>query len=166
MTNLEIMKKKFGIGLVIGRFQPFHLGHKYLIEKALELCEEIIIVVCGPEMKNDNNPYNYEERLQMLEKFLEKEGYKSRVKKIFRSVDIPDDYAWRDLILKKTGRVDVVIGNNDEWSNSFFEEAGIPVVRTGLYRRHLLEGTRIRDNIKNKRPWKTRVPKYLHEHIK
>lgn len=157
--------KKYPVGLVIGRFQPFHLGHKYLIEKALELCEELIIVICGPNTKNDKNPYPYALRKQMLERFLKEEGYKTRVKKIFRSIDIPDDYEWRDIILEKAGKVDLVIGNNDEWSNSFFEEAGIPIARVGFHKRHILEGTKIRHNIKEKKPWKSRVPKYLIPHI-
>ncbi len=160
------MKKKYKIGLVIGRFQPFHLGHKFLIEEAFALCEEIIIVICGPKMKNDDNPYSYALRKQMLERFLAEEGYKTRVKKFFSSVDIPDDYKWRDIILKKAGKVDIVIGNNDEWSNSFFEEAGMPIARTGFYKRHLFEGRKIRENMRSQKPWKTRIPKYLHKHIK
>lgn len=39
------MNKIFNTGLVIGKFQPMHKGHKDLIQSALSLCEQVYIVV-------------------------------------------------------------------------------------------------------------------------
>lgn len=153
------------MGLVVGRFQPFHLGHKYLFEKAFELCDTLIIVVGSANKTDEKNPYTFEKRKKMIERFLKEEGYSARVKQILPSFDIPDDYLWRNAILKETGPVDVVIGDNEEGSNIFFEEADLPVERVGLFNREFLEGTKIRKNMKEKKPWKKHVPAYLHKDV-
>lgn len=36
----------FKRGLVIGKFYPPHRGHKYLIERAREACEQLTVIVC------------------------------------------------------------------------------------------------------------------------
>ena len=36
-------------GLVIGKFLPFHLGHKYLIDSGFEVCDHIDIIVVEGE---------------------------------------------------------------------------------------------------------------------
>ena len=37
--------KKFKLGMYLGRFQPFHNGHKFIVDKMLEECEQVIIVI-------------------------------------------------------------------------------------------------------------------------
>ncbi|MCX7998986.1 MAG: AAA family ATPase, partial [Leptospiraceae bacterium] len=34
-------------GLVLGKFYPFHNGHKYLIEEALKRCDHLTVLVCS-----------------------------------------------------------------------------------------------------------------------
>ena len=36
---------KYNHIVFIGRFEPFHIGHKQVIEKALTLADEVIILV-------------------------------------------------------------------------------------------------------------------------
>lgn len=40
------MTKVFNRGLVIGKFYPFHNGHKYLIETALEHSKTLTVIIC------------------------------------------------------------------------------------------------------------------------
>jgi nicotinamide-nucleotide adenylyltransferase len=151
---------KYKTGLVIGRFQPFHLGHKFLIEKALEYCKKIVIGIGSPNITDEKNPYSYEVRLEFVKKFIKEENLEDRVLKIVSISDVPDDDEWFKLAQRKTGKIDVEIGDN-EWTNGIYESHGIPVLRIGFHKRHILEGTKIRHNIENKKPWKNRVPKYL-----
>ena len=37
--------KKYKLGMYLGRFQPFHNGHKYIVEWMLEECERVVIVI-------------------------------------------------------------------------------------------------------------------------
>jgi nicotinamide-nucleotide adenylyltransferase len=156
---------KYKLGLVIGRFQPFHLGHKYLIEKALEISDKIIIGIGSSNISDKDNPYPTEKRKKFLEKFIHEEGLENKIINIIPIVDHPDDDVWLEKLLKKTGKFDASIGDN-EWVNGIFEKAGIPVVRVGHLKRSILEGTKIRGLMKNKKPWEKRVPKYLVEDLK
>lgn len=38
---------RFGLGLVIGKFLPPHLGHRYIIETALAQCSRVVVILCG-----------------------------------------------------------------------------------------------------------------------
>lgn len=54
-------------GVVIGRLQPVHLGHLYMIEQALAQCEQVLILVGSayraPTVKN---PFSFEQRCQLI----------------------------------------------------------------------------------------------------
>ena len=50
------MTKRFGLGLVIGKFAPLHLGHELVIRRAIEECDDVLVISyskpelarCGP----------------------------------------------------------------------------------------------------------------------
>lgn len=149
------------IGLVIGRFQPFHNGHKYLIQKALEEVDKVIINIGSANAVDENNPYNFEQRKKMVEEFIKKEGLAGKVLKIVPTNDIPDDDEWVRQTIAACGKVDVIISNNDSGVNIFFERAGYKVLRIPYYKRHLYEGWRIRKLMKEGKQWKSRVPSYI-----
>jgi|TARA_B110000495_G_C22969768_1_gene569072 cytidyltransferase-like protein len=50
-------KKKTSI--YIGRFQPFHLGHKKLFLKALKSSKQVCLLVMDSYNVNKKNPYNF-----------------------------------------------------------------------------------------------------------
>ncbi len=155
------MIKKYKVGLVIGRFQPFHLGHQYLIEQALKHAEKLIIGVGSSNVEDENNPYNVGQREEFVMEFLKQEKLSDRIIKIVYIPDVPDDEEWFKIAYKLTGDVDVVIGDNS-WVNGIYALHKVPVVQIGYHKRHLLEGKKIRHHMKKKKSWKTRVPKYLH----
>lgn len=156
--------RKYKTGLVIGRFQPFHLGHKYVLEKALKLCDRIYIGIGSAQIFDEKNPYSVEKRRKFLEVFLAEEKIQDRVLCILAIEDFPDDDIWFERLSPKILGTEIIIGDN-EWVNGIFERHGIPAVRIGYYKRDILEGTKIRSKIKEKNQWKTRVPKYLVPHI-
>lgn len=52
-------------GIFIGRFQPFHEGHRKCIERILETCDRVVILLrYGKE--NDQNPFSREERASQI----------------------------------------------------------------------------------------------------
>jgi nicotinamide-nucleotide adenylyltransferase len=157
--------KKHKTGLVIGRFQPFHLGHKYLIEKALDVCNEIIIGIGSSNISNDKNPFSADKRLRHLKKFIREEKLEERIIKIIKLKDYPDDDVWFENLQKQTGSFEVTIGNN-EWNNGIISRHGIPAITVPFYKRRTLEGTKIRNLIAKNRKWEERVPQYLIEAIR
>ncbi len=157
--------KKNKIGLVIGRFQPFHKGHEYLFEKVFEHCDKIIIGIGSANRKNKDNPWAASERRKMIVKFLKEKKYLNKVIKIVNLNDNPDDDVWFKNLLKKTGPFDLTLGNN-EWNNGIIERHNIKAIYTGIHNREELEGYKIRKLMREKKPWKSRVPDYLANSIR
>lgn len=59
------MSKKLGV--FIGRFQPFHLGHKHIINEALKHVDELLILVgSASSPRTYHNPFLFEERKRMI----------------------------------------------------------------------------------------------------
>ena len=96
----------------IGRFQPFHNGHKAVIEAALEQAKEVVVVVGSSfAARNIRNPFTFEERKAMIEACFDKPqhfdytGPQGRNKtprvKVVPVSDYPyDDNKWVNAIQK------------------------------------------------------------------
>lgn len=53
--------------VLIGRFQPFHLGHLALLEQALQAAQQVIVVLgSAHQARSPKNPFVWEERQQMI----------------------------------------------------------------------------------------------------
>ncbi len=56
------------LGVLIGRFQPFHLGHAYLIEAALSQCDTLLVIIGSSfRARNIKNPFHFEERKLLIQ---------------------------------------------------------------------------------------------------
>jgi len=84
-------------GLVIGRFQPFHNGHLYLMQKALESCLEIVIGIGSSNIEDHNNPFSAQIRRKMIELFIKDKNLQRRVSSIVEIPDHPSDDEWLDI---------------------------------------------------------------------
>ncbi|MFH1791060.1 MAG: adenylyl-sulfate kinase [Candidatus Omnitrophota bacterium] len=51
--------------LFIGRWQPFHNGHKYIIDEALKQGKDVCVAIRNTEI-SEKNPYTVEQREQMI----------------------------------------------------------------------------------------------------
>jgi len=57
----------YKIGMVIGRFQVFHNGHKRMIDKALSMCDRVLVYIgSAQESRTNKNPFTYTERQNLL----------------------------------------------------------------------------------------------------
>lgn len=54
--------------LFIGRFQPFHAGHKWLIQQALDKGEPVLVAVMMMPM-DENNPYPWGEIVWEIQRY-------------------------------------------------------------------------------------------------
>ncbi len=71
MQVLKVVKtvdnKPFKLGVLVGRFQTLHSGHEMMIEKAVELCENVgLFVGSSQESRTFKNPFSFSERKEML----------------------------------------------------------------------------------------------------
>ncbi len=87
------MNKKYDYGIVIGRFQPFHLAHQDLIQHALTLSEKVIVILGSARSASDvKNPFTPAMREEIIRACFPKESESL----IFHAVrDYPyNDHVW------------------------------------------------------------------------
>lgn len=150
---------KYKIALFIGRFQPFHNGHLYSLKKCLEIAERVVILVAKSESEREtNDPWSARSRKMMVCAVVRGLGVEDRVAHIVSCPDYPSDKMWLAEVKKRVGEFDVVVSNN-EWVLSIFEQAGVPIVESGLHNREELEGVKIRKLMRGGvESWKGRLP--------
>lgn len=156
---------RYKTALLIGRFQPFHFGHLYLIKKALTVSDNLIIGIGSSNRTDVKNPLPWQMRRKMIEKVIKKEKLNGKITKIIPLKDFFHDEKWLNNVVKKTGGFDLVVGNND-WVNRIMRDGGKKVMRVPYYKRYLYEGEKIRRLMNENKEWRSRVPKYLAEDVK
>lgn len=58
---------KYDYLVFIGRFQPFHIGHQAVIEKALQIANRVIVLVgSAGKPRSSKNPWTFQERAEMI----------------------------------------------------------------------------------------------------
>lgn len=61
------MTTSYDAAVLIGRFQPFHLGHAALLSRALQSAERVLLVLgSAHQARNAKNPFTWEERAAMI----------------------------------------------------------------------------------------------------
>lgn len=147
-TDITVTKR-YKKAYIIGRFQPFHKGHLFLIQEALKVADTAVIGIGSANVIDRDNPYPVAERLSMLKKALTKAHLEKSIRKIVTIDDVPDDAKWLKLALQDVSDVDLVVSNNP-WVNDIFKEAGFSVMTIPYYKRHIYEGKKIREQLRNK----------------
>jgi len=96
--------------LFIGRWQPFHNGHKYLIDNALEKGENVCIAIRDTEI-SDKNLYTAEQRGEMI-----KRVYGERVEIIvipdIKSINIGRNVGYDVNIVEPPADIGTISGTN------------------------------------------------------
>ena len=145
-------------GLLIGRFQPFHLGHMTTIKFALNYVEELTVVIGSAQKSHEiRHPFTAGERIQMIRNSLNAD--KDIDTKAILLIPVPDvniHSLWThqiDILVPKYG----VVFTNDSFTTLLFEERGIRVIQPKLHRREELSATEIRSRIANNGDWRKLV---------
>jgi len=143
-------------GLLIGRFQPFHLGHLDAVLFGLSRAENLFICIGSSNKSNERkNPFSAEERREMITLSIEP-SITDRIK-IFDIPDVGDHEKWTFEIDKTVPKYDVVF-TNDEFTKTLFEKREISVISVILKDREKFSGTNIRNLITYDRNWRDLVP--------
>ena len=143
-------------GLLIGRFQPFHLGHLDAVLFGLARTENLFICIGSSNKSNERkNPFSAEERREMILTAIEP-SIADRIK-IFDVPDVGDHEKWTFEIDKTVPKYDIVF-TNDEFTRTLFEKREISVISVILKDREKFSGTNIRNLIAYDRNWRDLVP--------
>jgi len=143
-------------GLLIGRFQPFHLGHLDAVLFGLARTENLFICIGSSNKSNERkNPFSAEERREMIVTSIEP-SIADRIK-IFDVPDVGDHEKWTFEIDKTVPKYDIIF-TNDEFTRTLFEKREISVISVILKDREKFSGTNIRNLIAYDRNWRDLVP--------
>ncbi len=141
--------------LIVGRFQPLHLGHLKLIKKVARKNDigKIIIGIGSSQFKNTpDNPFSASERREMIKKSLQ-------LLLPYEIIEIPDianNEKWVSHLEPLTGKFDLVY-TNSKLEKRLFRDAGYKIRSTEFFQREKYSGTEIRKRILTGENWKELV---------
>ena len=143
-------------GLLIGRFQPFHLGHLEAVNFVLNKVENLWIGIGSSNKYNEKkNPFSADERRKMITLSID-DSIITRIK-IFDIPDVGDHEKWTYSIDKIVPEYNQVF-SNDEFTKTLFEKREMNVVPVVLKDRGKFSGTNIRELIADDKNWQDLVP--------
>ncbi len=143
-------------GLLIGRFQPFHLGHLDALYFALSKVDKLWVGL-GSSNKplEKNNPFSAEERKQMILDSID-DSMKKRIE-IYFIPDVENHIKWIEIIDTIVPKFDVIF-TNDDLTKHLYSKKDIQVLSIPFTNRDVLSGTNIRDRITSDQKWEDLVP--------
>ena len=154
------------IALFIGRFQPLHHGHIYVIKEILKSNKKIKIGIGSSQLSHTvNDPFTTDERKRFLNTALEKRGISSKSYEIYDIPDIFNAKKWVDHVISIVEETDSVYSNSD-WVRELFFNKGIKVEKKINIFKKKFNANNIRNLIiKNDKKWRSLVPKEVVELI-
>jgi nicotinamide-nucleotide adenylyltransferase len=144
--------------LFIGRFQPFHHGHLFVLRKLLKKFGEVVVVIGSSEDSfSAENPFTCGERIEMMRASFSKDDL---ARLVFVPVpDINNNTIWVDHVLMHIPSVNEVYSNN-QLVKMLFSKHGILVKSMDFFDRGTKEGAHIRSlMVQGDVSWKAHVPK-------
>ena len=147
------------------RAQPFHNGHKSLIDLMLKECEKSYVILGSiQESRTEKNPFTFEERKQMIYNIYNNNVIVDGVE------DIPDNNnKWISNVMKKTGGYPDVYYCGDDINGNFFKIDSIKIRKLPREEQQgslNISATKIRELIRQKNNfWKYFVPKENHKYL-
>ena len=143
-------------GLLIGRFQPFHLGHLEALQFALSKVDKLWIGL-GSSNKSveKNNPFSAEERKKMILSSID-DSTKNKIT-VYFIPDLDNHVKWIEKIDTIVPKFDIIF-SNDPLIDHLYSKRIIQVISIPFLNRDTLSGTNIRSLIISDQKWKNFVP--------
>ena len=140
---------------MIGRFQPFHLGHLHAVKYVLGRTDRLLIGLGSSNIPPSfDNPFSADERREMIRSSLTKE--KERIE-IYGIADHASDEKWVSGLLKTLPPFEMTYTNNSH-IQYLFRERSMDISGIPFFDRSKLSGTGVRENIRNGLEWRHMVP--------
>ena len=119
--------KPYDVGLVVGRFQHFHIGHRSLVENAFKLCDRVLILVgSAQESGTLRNRYLPSTRIDVIREIY---GHANSVRQVKELNDLTNENDitpdWGKYVLKNVKthirkEPSLMVYGNDEFRSRWF----------------------------------------------
>jgi nicotinamide-nucleotide adenylyltransferase len=145
-------------GLMMGRFQPFHLGHLDLTKQILKECDEIIIAITSSQFNYlEKDPFTAGERIEMIHNSL-KESDVDLSRCFIVAIENQFNIAtWASYLKTTLPHFDKVYSGND-YVKMLLADSAIDVVSPKFLDRKQYNATRIRLMMLSGDNWQSLVP--------
>ncbi len=153
-------------GLMMGRFQPFHLGHLDLVKQILSECDEVVIAITSSQFNYlEKDPFTASERIEMIYQALKEDGVD-----LSRCFIIPIENqfniaTWISYLKSTLPQFDKVYSGN-EYVSMLLADTGIQVIKPKFLERERYNATRIRNLMIEDQNWQSFVPPIVANVIK
>jgi nicotinamide-nucleotide adenylyltransferase len=143
-------------GLLIGRFQPFHLGHLEALQFALSKVDKLWVGLGSSNKPTEkNNPFSAQERKTMILSSIDN-SMKNKIS-IYFIPDLDNHVKWIEKIDTIVPKFDIVF-SNDPLTDHLYSKRTINVIPIPFLNRDKLSGTNIRNLIISDQKWENFVP--------
>lgn len=143
-------------GLLIGRFQPFHLGHLDALRYALSKVDNLWLGIGSANKSPEkNNPFSAEERKMMILSSID-DSISNRIQ-IFFIPDLENHEKWIEMIDTIVPKFEIIF-SNDDLTKHLYSKRGTKIEPVPFTNRNSLSGTNIRDKITSDQKWEHLVP--------
>ncbi|MDG7008218.1 MAG: nicotinamide-nucleotide adenylyltransferase [Nitrososphaerota archaeon] len=146
------------VGLLVGRFQPFHLGHLEAVRYALKRVAYLYVVVGSAQRSHErDNPFTAGERIAMIKDALDANGVDPSKWMAIPIADADSHSLWVSSVVSMVPKFDVVF-TNDALTFLLFKEEGMEVRAVPYLDRSRYSATNVRDRILERKDWESLVP--------
>lgn len=143
-------------GLLIGRFQPFHLGHLEALRFALSKVDRLWIGLGSSNKSPEkSNPFSAKERKEMILSSVD-DSMKEKIS-IYFIPDVDNHARWIEQIDTIVPKFDIVF-SNDDLTKYLYSKRSVQIASIPFFKRARLSGTHIRDLIVSDQKWDDLVP--------
>lgn len=154
------------VAVLVGRFQPFHLGHLSLVKQILIECRDLYIVI-GSSQENytPHNPFTTAERIRMIRHSLLEANIDMKRILLIPVADDENNARWLSNIKSYVPSFDILYTGN-LFITALMENEGIKLKRPDFSLKDHYNGTKIRNMIiENNSEWENLVPSSVKEII-
>ena len=139
--------------VILGRFQPFHKGHEFMLEFAERWRQSNhpelpLIIAIGSSNRPESlrNPWSYQEREEMISHWIESNDFKT-IPEIISIPDIDDPPNWVSHAESYHGEAGIFLSSDID-SLELYSKTNWPVVEIPMEERDRLEGWRVRETVR------------------
>jgi nicotinamide-nucleotide adenylyltransferase len=146
------------VGVLVGRFQPFHNGHLEAVRYALKKVDYLYIAIGSSQKSHErDNPFTAGERIAMIKAALDSGGVKPEKWMAVPIADTESHALWPAFLRITVPPFDRVF-TNDGLTTRLLKEQGVKVDAVPYLERSSYSATNVRNRILEMKEWEKLVP--------